>query len=701
MLEINKLELTSVSHHYGNSSDGISQLNLEVEANELICVIGPSGCGKSTLLKILAGQLRPISGEVLYNEESLYENLHKIRSHISYSPEEESFDPLLSIEENFNFSASIRCPDLSKEERQQKTQQLIKDLLLESKCTKIPGEHFQKLLSGGERKRLNVGLELTNESSVLLIDEPTTGLSSYDSENIINSIRERVDGKICFVSIHQPSRKLFKSFDKALLLDNDGNLAFWGSPDEMEVFFNESLQSLIDQSKPINQTDLLRIQEIGTPEFIIELIQLNLHNNFDDQITKPQANGERTTKKESLISEKKRNLKQFNTHLSRTLLSKLRNKSTIFSTLVISPLLALLVAGVLRYSESQRYIFSEAPHIPAYIFISLVVAMFLGLTNSANEIIRDKGMLSRERGHGIIVSQYILSKFIILLLFSVTQSWIYLWIGNSILLIHHMTEHYMLWMVITNLVGSSIGLLISVSIKSNKGALSLIPIIIIPQILLAGALIEYKKINPSLYFNNSASNKHIKHQVPEFCNIIPLRWSYESLIIAQNEYNLLSKSLRKIDSIKTELLKKKTLTQKDENILSQYKDAYTLLFGLKAKNHNEITAQIEHITNSLSRNSFNSNDYLNDGELSATQTFLNSKVRDLVTLAEIEIEDYRNHLEEKKPNIFLGKTKYIFGGSFNTIYINFLVMCIFVLILLTLTGFILRKKLSSSSGHSM
>ena len=78
MLEINKLELTSVSHHYGNSSDGISQLNLEVEANKLICVIGPSGCGKSTLLKILAGQLRPISGEVLYNEESLYENLNKI-----------------------------------------------------------------------------------------------------------------------------------------------------------------------------------------------------------------------------------------------------------------------------------------------------------------------------------------------------------------------------------------------------------------------------------------------------------------------------------------------------------------------------------------------------------------------------------------------------------------------------------------------
>ena len=284
MLEINKLELTNVSHRYGESSGGINHLNFQVESNELICVLGPSGCGKSTLLKILAGQLKPLSGEVLYNGESLYKNLHKIRSHISYAPEEESFDPLLSVEENFNFSAAIRCPDISKEERQQKTALLIQELLLENKRTEIPGDHFQKSLSGGERKRLNVGLELTNDSSILLIDEPTTGLSSYDSENIINSIKKRIDGKICFVSIHQPSKKLFKSFDKALLLDDNGNLAFWGSPDEMEHAFRVALQSLIEESKSINQSELLRIQEIGTPEFIIELIQLDLHNKFDNEL---------------------------------------------------------------------------------------------------------------------------------------------------------------------------------------------------------------------------------------------------------------------------------------------------------------------------------------------------------------------------------------------------------------------------------
>ncbi len=97
-------------------------------------------------------------------------------------------------------------------------------------------------LLGGERKRLNVGLELMSGAPLLLIDEPTTGLSSYDSENIINCIKKRSDSKTCFVSIHQPSRKLFKSFDQALLLDAQGNLAFLGTPDEMENVFKKHLQ---------------------------------------------------------------------------------------------------------------------------------------------------------------------------------------------------------------------------------------------------------------------------------------------------------------------------------------------------------------------------------------------------------------------------------------------------------------------------
>ena len=196
MLELKTIELRNVSHNYGCNSNAISNLDLSVKSGEFVCVLGPSGCGKSTFLKILAGQLQPNSGEIFINDQSLYKNVKNIRSHIAYASEEESFDPLLSVQENIYFASAIRHQDLTREEHKKKTDDLLDELSLHEKRNVVPGDHFQKTLSGGERKRLNVGLELTGDASMLLIDEPTTGLSSYDSENIINTIKKRSHSEI-------------------------------------------------------------------------------------------------------------------------------------------------------------------------------------------------------------------------------------------------------------------------------------------------------------------------------------------------------------------------------------------------------------------------------------------------------------------------------------------------------------------------
>ena len=99
MLELKTIELRNVSHNYGCNSNAISNLNFSVKSGEFVCVLGPSGCGKSTFLKILAGHLQPDSGEIFINDQSLYKNVKNIRSHIAYASEEESFDPLLSVQE--------------------------------------------------------------------------------------------------------------------------------------------------------------------------------------------------------------------------------------------------------------------------------------------------------------------------------------------------------------------------------------------------------------------------------------------------------------------------------------------------------------------------------------------------------------------------------------------------------------------------
>ena len=707
MLELKTIELRNVSHNYGCNSNAISNLNFSVKSGEFVCVLGPSGCGKSTFLKILAGHLQPDSGEIFINDQSLYKNVKNIRSHIAYASEEESFDPLLSVQENIYFASAIRHQDLTREEHKKKTDDLLDELSLHEKRNVVPGDHFQKTLSGGERKRLNVGLELTGDASMLLIDEPTTGLSSYDSENIINTIKKRSHSAICFVSIHQPSSKLFKSFDKALLLDANGNLAFFGTPDEMESVFKKNLQTSIQQKSKVEPSKLDQIQKLGTPEFILEIIQLNLHkknelefqksNEIENHLDQKTITGESIEK----INPKKRSHKQFTTHFQRAILSKVRNKSGFLSGIAIAPILAFLVAGVLRFSESEKYTFSDAPHIPAYIFISLVIAMFFGLTNSVGDVMRDKQLLSRERGHGIIISYYILSKLIVLSILSFIQSCIYIWIGNSILEIYLMHWHYFVWIMMTNLVGSAIGLLISVISKSQKTSLSLIPMIIIPQILLAGALIQYNEINPLLHLKKGKNQAITKNKVPEFCNLIPLRWSYEALLISQNEYNLLNKNLSKVEESKATLLGKKTLSEIEKTKLSQHKEAYTMLYGLRADTSSQIIRQMKKIISSLEANSFDAQDYLTEGKLSSMNFFQNNKVNDLITQAEIETEDYRNNKIKNATNshIFLAKNKNFGGKSFHTHDFNFLVLVIFTFMIFFVTSVTLRNKLNSFSGE--
>ena len=183
--------------------------------------------------------------------------------------------------------------------------------------------------------------------------------------------------------------------------------------------------------------------------------------------------------------------------------------------------------------------------------------------------------------------------------------------------------------------------------------------------------------------------------------MIPLRWSYESLVISQNKHNLLNKTLTSIEKTKTNLLNKKELSESEKNKLSQHKEAYTLLFGIKAKDSNEMTKLIEKINTSLKGNTFNDQDYLVDGDVSSTELFLNNKVNDLITAAEIEIEDYRNYSNKNvtKPNVFLAKEKTFVGLDINTINFNFWVLSLFITISMILTGTVLKKKINSYSGQ--
>src|SRR5205085_6746738 len=139
----------------------------------------------------------------------------------------------LTIEENLDFAAAIRSPHLSRRERLRRIDGKLAELGLNERRGNVVGSAQKKNLSGGERKRLNIGLDMISSADIFLFDEPTSGLSSKDSEHVVEIIRGLSHNKIVLVVIHQPSARLFHMFNKAVLLDRGGKLVFSGTPDEM------------------------------------------------------------------------------------------------------------------------------------------------------------------------------------------------------------------------------------------------------------------------------------------------------------------------------------------------------------------------------------------------------------------------------------------------------------------------------------
>jgi ABC-type multidrug transport system ATPase subunit len=399
---VRTLEVSELSHRFGAGGEiGLDGISFSVSRGELVCVMGASGSGKSTLLKALAGQLQPTSGDILLNGQSLYPNLDELKRYISYVPQEDAFDEHLTIGENLQFAAAIRSPHLSRRDRMRRLEGKLVELGLSERRDAVVGSVVKKTLSGGERKRLNIGLDMIGSADVYLFDEPTSGLSSKDSEHVIEIIRSMAHNKIIIVTIHQPSSKLFQMFHKAILLDKGGRLVFFGTPTEMLRYFAEA------EHQHQFGADLGACPSCGTtrPEFIFDVLETPLRDLSGDVIYEENNRGQlvaarryspefwrdkyeafrliQDVKQVSLRKEpvaplpkgpeqkRKRlpirwrdELTQFRTLLKRAFISKLRNRANLWITIAGAPVLAFVTATLMRYSENGEYDFASAFHIP-------------------------------------------------------------------------------------------------------------------------------------------------------------------------------------------------------------------------------------------------------------------------------------------------------------------------------------------------
>lgn len=220
-----------VEFYFKNSENGIHTFSFQGGSGQMVGIMGGSGTGKSTLLKVLNGSLKLASGQIYINGHDLDEHNKAVEGLIGYIPQDDLLVEELTVYQNLYFNARLCLDGYTEEKLHEIVSDVLTELdLFEAKDLKV-GTPLNKFISGGQRKRLNIALELVREPFVLFVDEPTSGLSSTDSENVMMLLKEQaMKGKLVVVNIHQPSSDLFKLFDHLIILDRGGYPVYSGNP---------------------------------------------------------------------------------------------------------------------------------------------------------------------------------------------------------------------------------------------------------------------------------------------------------------------------------------------------------------------------------------------------------------------------------------------------------------------------------------
>ena len=403
-------------------------------------------------------------------------------------------------------------------------------------------------------------MELIREPSVLYVDEPTSGLSSRDSENIMDLLKElALKGKLIFVVIHQPSSDIFKMFDKLQILDVGGYPIYYGNPVDAVSYFKRLVNHVNSEESEcwncgnvnpeliFNIIESKVLDEYGNLTFNRKTSPAEWNKNYVELIESGIGDIKHQDEIPEAIFKIPNKLKQFNVFIKRDVLSKLTNTQYLLINFIEAPLLAFILAFLVRYfntdTETGRgYLYRENENMPAYMFMSVVVALFIGLTVSAEEIIRDRKIRKRESFLNLSKGSYLWSKIIIMFVLSAIQTLTFVIVGNAVLGVKGMYLDY--WMVLftTSCFANMLGLNISSAFNSAVTIYILIPFLIIPQLLLAGVVVKFDKLNPALADQGG---------VPVAGEIMASRWAFEALAVNQFKENDYERNYYKFDKSKS------------------------------------------------------------------------------------------------------------------------------------------------------
>ena len=532
-------EVNNLEYRFKSGTVGIHHMSFKEESGRMVGIMGASGAGKSTLMSVLNGTNDPYDGKVLINGISIHKEKDKIKGLIGYVSQDDLLIEELTVFENLYYNAKLCFDNLIEEEIISRVDGVLKNLGLHEIRNIQVGTPLNKKISGGQRKRLNISLELIREPAIMFLDEPTSGLSSRDSENILDLLKELArKGKLLFIVIHQPSSEIFKMFDRLIILDTGGYLIYNGNPvDSIEYFKRKIEQANYNESEcyvcgNVNPEQIFNIVETkvftesGQPTDIRRISPADWSNLYKEEKKEDKRDPGGLIPEINFKTPNK--LKQLIVFIKRDVLSKLADTQYLLVTFLEAPILASFLAFLIRFFDESiknpHYTLYDNSNLPTYIFMSVLIAVFMGLTVSAEEIIKDRKILKREAFLNLSWNSYLMSKVFVQFAISAIQAFTFVLVGNGITEIRGMMFEY--WLVLFSCWAGAnmMGLLISDSFKAVVTIYILIPILVIPQIILSGVMVKFEKLNPNISSPVS---------IPVYGEFITARWGYEALAVKQ------------------------------------------------------------------------------------------------------------------------------------------------------------------------
>ena len=541
----------NINFRFPNSDNGMHDLSFNLHNGELLAIMGGSGTGKTTLLSLLNGSLKPQEGSITINGHDISEPAAK--DLIGFVPQDDLLIEELTVYQNLWYTAKLCFEGMSAEDIDKRVMKTLKDLGLDAVKDLKAGSAINKYISGGQRKRLNIALELIREPAVLFLDEPTSGLSSADTEKVINLLKELTfKGKLIIVNIHQPSSDVYKLFDRLWLLDRGGYPVFDGNPIDAITYFKEAANYADAETSACPTCGNVN------PEIVLNIIDEKALSNTgepsDERKTTPQEWHEMYLKNREEMeapdvsdvppSDQKKpgKLKQFFIFLRRNIKTKITNVQYLCITLLEAPILALICAYLTRYAPQGEYTVMNNKNLVSYFFMSVIVATFIGMSGSAEEIIKDRALLKRESFLNLSYGSYIWSKIVYMAGVALIQTFLYIIVGNTIMGLHGLFSTWWLILFATTFLAGLTGLLLSQCLNSVVAIYISIPLLLIPQILLCGLVVSFADLTPKSKTGN----------VPIIGDLIPSRWSFEALAVTSFTDNRYERMFFHLDKEKYE-----------------------------------------------------------------------------------------------------------------------------------------------------